>query len=250
MLSTDVRPIDWSPLYRLGGVAAGLLALLTVLHTGVFFVAGLPENVAEWFALFQRSPLLGLLAFELLMVVFVLVDVPVVLALVAAHWRSSPTLAALYLAVSLVGVVAFVAARPAFEMLALAQGQAAASDAERGAYLAAGQMALATFHGTAFWTSYVLGSLGGLLVAAAMLRSHMFGRTSAYLRIASSVLDFGLFVPGIGLFVSLGSVLCLLAFHVLVARRLLQLACGAGEVVRPAGPARDWAVPSMTGASS
>jgi hypothetical protein len=66
-------------------------------------------------------------------------------------------------------------------------------------------------------------SVGGLLVAAAMLRSTLFGRSAAYLRIASSVLDFGLFVPSIGLVISLGSVVCLLAFNVVVARRLFQL---------------------------
>ena len=52
----------------------------------------------------------------------------------------------------------------------------------------------------------------------------LFSKTTAYLRIASSVLDFGLFVPAVGLFISLGSVVCLPVFNVLVARRLLQLA--------------------------
>jgi hypothetical protein len=216
---------DWTLLYRLGGGAAVLLAVLMVLHSAVFFVAGLPVTVAQWFALFQRNALLGLLAFELLMVVYVVLSVPVVLAVCAALWRTNPSLIAVYLALGLVGIVAFIAARPAFEMLSLSSGHAAATtDAQRSAYLAAGEAMLAIFHGTAFQVSYVLGSVTGLIVAAVMLRSPVFGRATAYLRIASSVLDFGLFVPTIGLFISLFSVLCLLAFNVLVARRLFQLA--------------------------
>jgi hypothetical protein len=122
------------------------VAVLTVLHAGVFFVTGLPETVVDWFALFQRSPLLGLLAFELLMVVSVVVSIPVELALGAALWRTSPALTATFLAVTLVGIITFIAARPAFEMGILSESYAAATtDAQRSPYLAAGQSALATF---------------------------------------------------------------------------------------------------------
>jgi hypothetical protein len=215
---------DWRWLYRTAGIAAALLAALTVGHAVVYFVAGLPGTVAEWFALFQRNGLLGLLAFELLMVLYAVLSVPVTLALWVALRRGNPSLMAVYAALSLVGVVAFIAARPAFEMLSLSHGYAAATtDAQRALFLAAGEATLAVFHGTAFWVSYVLGSLGGLLVSAVMLRTAVFGKPTAYLRIASSVLDFGIFVPAIGLFISLFSVVFLLIWDIMIARRLFQL---------------------------
>jgi hypothetical protein len=206
----------------MGGAAALVLVALTLLHTVVFFVAGLPEDVAGWFALFQRSPVLGLLAFELLMVVYVVVCVPVVLALRTALRPASPALVDAYAALSLLGVAAFIAARPAFEMLALSRG-AAASPSDAARFAAAGEVLLAGFRGTEFWTSYLLGSASGLLITVAMLRSGLFGRSAALLRIASSVLDLGLFVPVIGLYLSLLSALCLLAFNALIGRRLLAL---------------------------
>jgi hypothetical protein len=215
---------DWRWLYRIGGLAAAFLVVVTVLHSSAYFVVGLPDDVVGWFGLFAASPLGGLLAFELLMVVYVVLSVPVVLALYVALRRASPSLMAVYLGLSLLGVMAFIVARPAFEMLSLSEGYAAATtEAQRSAYLAAGESTSAVFHGTAFWVSYLLGSVGGLIVAAVMLRSTVFSKTAAYLRIASSVLDFGLFVPVIGLSIALGSVLCLTVFNVLVARRLLQL---------------------------
>jgi hypothetical protein len=219
---TGTLALDRSPLSTVGGLTAALLALLTVAHAAVFAVAGLPTAVDDWFDLFQRSPVLGLLGFESLMVVFVAFSVPLALALFAALRPAQPTLALLYLAVTVVGAIAFVRARPAFEMLSLAAAHGAAPAGERAAFLAGGEAMLATFHGTAFWVSYALGSLGGVLLGAAMLRARLFGRAIPILRIASSVLDLGLFVPGIGLVISLGSVLCLLLFHVLVARALLR----------------------------
>jgi hypothetical protein len=55
---------------------------------------------------------------------------------------------AVYVGLSLVGIMAFIVARPAFEMLSLSDGYAAAtSDAQRSAYLAAGEATLAVFPG-------------------------------------------------------------------------------------------------------
>jgi hypothetical protein len=212
-------------LYRIGAIAAIGLAAITVLHSVVFSVVGLPESVTAWFDLFDRNPVGGLLAFELLMVVYVIVSVPVVLALYTALRPTSPTLMGIYVAISVIGILAFIVGRPAFEMLALSNGYAAAtSEAERAAYLAAGTATYAGFHGTAFWVSYLLGSLGGLVVSAVILRGTVFSRRTAYIRIGSSVFDFGLFVPGGGLAIALVSVVCLLVFNLMIARRLLQLA--------------------------
>jgi len=59
-----------------------------------------------------------------------------------------------------------------------------------------------------------------------MFRSGVFSKTTAYLRIGSAVFDFGIFIPRIGLYISILSVLLLMAFHILVGRRLLRLAIG------------------------
>ena len=170
---------------------------------------------------------------EALMVVYVVLSVPVVLALYTALRPTSGSLMAVYVGISVIGIVAFIVARPAFEMLSLSNGYAAAAtDAERAAYLAAGTATYAAFHGTAFWVSYLIGSLGGLVLSAVILRGTIFSRRTAYVRIASSVFDFGLFVPGVGLLIALLSVVCLLAFNLMVARRLAQLARTSAASVR------------------
>lgn len=217
---------NWNSLCKIGGVAALIMVAITLTQVVVFTVSPPPlkGNAGDWFALFQKSAFLGLLGFEVLLVIYVLLSVLVSIALFAALRRASPTLTAIFLVLTLIGSVAFISARPAFEMLSLSnQYSAATTDVQRSAILAAGEVMIAIFHGTAFLVSYILGSITGLLIAAAMLRSAVFSRTTAYLRIGSSVFDFGIFIPGIGLFISLLSVMFLLVFNILVARRLLQL---------------------------
>lgn len=219
----SAEPI-YSSLYRIGGAAAVLMVVVTVLHSTVFFVIGLPGSIVEWFELFERSALSGLLAFELLLVGYVILSIPVVLALYAALHRTNPSLMSIYLTLGLIGAVAFVASRPAFEMLSLSNAYAAATtDAQRATYLAAGEATFAVFDGTAFWVSYILGSISSLAISVVILQGSVFSKTTAYLRLASGVFDFGIFVPIIGMFIALLSVFCLMGFNILVARRLLQM---------------------------
>jgi len=217
---------NWNSLYKIGGAAALIMVAITLAQFVIFAVSPPPleGNAGDWFALFQESAFLGLLGFESLLVIYALLSVLVSVALFAALRPASQSLTALFLILSVIGSMAFVVARPALEMLSLSnQYSAATTDAQRAAILAAGEAMVAVFHGTAFQVSYILGSITGLLIAAAMLRSGVFSRTTAYLRVGSSVFDFGIFISGIGLFISLLSVLFLLVFNILVARRLLQL---------------------------
>jgi len=155
------------------------------------------------------------------------------LALFAALRRENASLMSLYLALSLFGAAAFVVSRPGFEMLSLSHAYAAATtDAQRAVYLAAGEATLAVFEGMAYWVSYILGSISGLVISVVILRGGVFSKSTGYLRFASSVLDFGIFVPAVGLFIALLSVFCLMGFNILVSRRLLQIG-SAGHV--------DWA---------
>lgn len=218
---------NWKPLFKLGGLTALVMAGIIIVQAVVFMAAPPPYegSALDWFTLFQNNRLIGLVEFELLMIVYVILSIPMVLALFVLLRKTSPSFTAVYLALSLVGIILFVAARPAFEMLSLSNGYAAATmDAQRAVYLSAGEMSLAAFHGSAFHVSYVLGSIGGLIVSLVMLKSNLFGRTTAYMRIASSIMDFGLYVPTIGIFLSLFSVVFLLIWNILIARRLFQLA--------------------------
>lgn len=222
----------WKPLFKIGGVSALMMVGIIIAQMIVFMSAPPPYEggASAWFALFQNNKIIGLINFELLMIVYVFLSIPITLSLYVLLRRVSPSFTLLYVVLSLIGIMAFVVARPAFEMLSLSNGYAAAAtDAEKAIYLSAGETLLAVFHGTAFQVSYVLGSLGGLIISLVMLKTDVFSKTTAYLRIASSVFDFGLYVPVVGMYLSIFSVLFLLIWNVLVARRLFELASGKGS---------------------
>lgn len=230
----NARLIDptWNGLYKAGGVTAFILVVIPILQLIVFAVAPPPleDTAAEWFAIFQENAILGLLGFEILLVVYSLLSVVLSLALFAALRPTARSLSALFLVFSLIGAIAFVAARPAFEMLYLSQQYAASTtESQKAVFLGAGEAMVATFNGTLFQVSYILGSFTGFLIGAAMLRGAVFSKATAYLRIGSGILDFGIFLPGIGLYISILSVLLLMAFHILVGITLLRLPSSVPE---------------------
>lgn len=214
----------WKSLYKIGGIAVLLMILIVPIQLTIFSIAPPPSTALGWFELFRDNALLGLLSFELLFIIYGVLAIPLSLALYVALRRTDPVWMALYLALTIAGSAALFSARPALEMLHLSgQYAATTSEAQRAMYLAAGEGMLATFHGTSYMVTYLLGSITGLILAIVMLRSQIFSRATAYIRIVSSILDFGLFLPVVGLYVSAFSAVLLFVWNIIIARRMFQL---------------------------
>jgi len=216
----------WGLLYKVSGLISLLLVLLTAVQLVVFisFPPPLDGTAAEWFNLFQKNKFIGLLDFEFLMVIYALISIPVSIMLFKSLKHTNQAFALFYLILSLVGIALFTVARPAFEMLFLSNQYASATDeAQKAALLSSGNSLIAMFHGTAFYVSYILGSISGLIISVMMLKSNIFSKKTAYFRMASSIFDIGLFIPGIGTFISIFSVVFLSIFDILIAKRFFQL---------------------------
>ena len=129
-----------------------------------------------------------------------------------------------------VGIVFFIATNPAFEMLSLSEKYAAANtDAQRAIFLAAGQAMLATWQGTAFQVAYITGSIAGIVIGAVMLQSGVFGKVTGWMAILANAVGFGLYVPVIGVYISVFSVFFLEVWYVLIARTFFQLGSGVAK---------------------
>jgi hypothetical protein len=168
----------------------------------------------------------ALITYDVVMLIEEVLLVPIIIALFVVLRRSSRSLAAMATGLWLVSVALFIASNTAFDMLALSSGYAEAStQAERAAYLAAGQAALTSYmeYGTAFVMGYVLASVAGILVGVAMLRSATFPAIAGWVAIVANLLGLALFVPGIGVWLSIGSVLLLIVWYAVVGWRLLRL---------------------------
>jgi hypothetical protein len=217
---------EWDSLYRVGGWAALAVLALVPIQMVVFFVWPPPTSVIGWFELLQTNALVGLLDMDLLMIVDYGLLALFFLALYVALRRTSPSFAAIALTAELLAVAAYFASTTPFEMLTLSGHYASAvSDAERLAAVAAGQATYAVWQGTAFNVSYILSAAAALIASVLMLRSSVFGRATAYAGILMGVA--GLVPPtvgGVGLVMSLVSLIPMWVWLFLAGRKLLHLA--------------------------
>jgi hypothetical protein len=217
----------WKNLYKVGAAALLTTAVLMPIQIVIFVVWPPPlEGTAmDWFNLFQSNKLIGLLSMDLLLIVDQVLLLPSFLALFVVLKRTSASAMALSLLLGLIGVAAYISSNTAFNMLSLShQFAAATTESQRSTLLAAGEAILAIYDGTAFQLSYVLQALAGIITCTVMLRSQIFSKTTAYIGIAAGVIAFGLYVPKVGISISIFSVLFYEVWYILTARRLFQLA--------------------------
>jgi len=150
------------------------------------------------------------------------------LALYAALQRAHKSSMAIAVALAGVGIAVYFASNTALSMLALSDQYAAATtDVQRSMFLAAGEMVLVTFNGTASQVSYVFAAIALITISVVMLRSGIFSKITGYVGIITNVLALGFYLPEIGIIFGLISVLpFLIIWNILIARRFFQLGQG------------------------
>ena len=216
----------WAPLCRIAAAAAFVSALFIPIQVVVFLVWAPPLDgtAVDWFTLLHNHRIAGLVDLDLLLVADNVLLIPVLLALYVVLRRAHESVMTLAVALGFVSIMMYIASNPAVQMAALADRYAAASsNDQRATAEAAGEAMLAMWQGTAFHSAYLLGSLAGILIGVVMLRSAVFSTTTAWLAILANTLGLGLYVPGVGVYIAVFSVLFLEAWYLLIARRLHQL---------------------------
>lgn len=212
----------WNQLFKITAWGIILSAVTIPISMVVFFIW--PPFPADIFAVIQGSKLAGVMSLDFMYVLgnaFALTLFP---ALYLALKGQNKSWALIALVLGLVALIALIPARPIVEMLQLSARYAAAtSDAQRTIYQAAGEATLALFTGTAYYVHYILGTISLLISSILMLRSPFFSKAAAYVGIVSNVSAFGLLIPGIGVYISLVSVVGLLVWWLMLARVFLWL---------------------------
>jgi len=214
------------PMYRVAGWCAACSAVLIPVQVAVFLVwpPPLDGTAVDWFRLLRGHRLAGLVDLDLLLVVDNVLLVPLLLATYLLLRRIHPAAVLLATTAALTSVVLYVTTNPALAVLALANRYTnATTETVRISALVAADAALATWQGPAFHTAYLLGSAAGVTLGIVMLRSPVFSRTIGWLAIAANTVGLGLYLPGIGVYVSVFSVLFLEIWYLLLARRLLTV---------------------------
>jgi hypothetical protein len=226
---------SWTNLYKTGGIAALLAAVLfrrnigaeVSLFTGV---KAIPESAPGWYHLLQTNPFIGLS----FLAVFDLVNYLLVglffLALSAALWQKNKSIVTVALASGLVGIAVNLTSNISLTMFSLSQQYTAAlSAAQKAGLLAAGQAVLATndplaaYPSTGAYVSLLLIALAGLLFSFSLLPSH---RATAVVGLLASGCDLAycltfILAPVLPVYLFLAVAgLFWMTWHLLVARIL------------------------------
>jgi hypothetical protein len=215
----------WRTLYRVGAVAVLISLVIIPITIVTFFIWPLwPDDIL---VVIQEDWLAGLIGLDFMYLLSSILGIPFFLVLYVTLKEVDESWALIALTMGLLGLVCLVPSRPIPEMFALSDQYAAATtDADRAIYQAAGEATLALFHGMAYHVHYIFGSASLLISSFLMLRSDAFSKATAYVGIVTNIVVFGLYVPEIGAYISLLSVLGYVIWYILIARRLLQLGWG------------------------
>ena len=227
----------WTNIYRAGAAAALLIVLAGLTDIFIMFLPGTgttpgARTVVDWFTLLQSQQFVTLRDMGLLNMVTIACSVVVYFALFGMHRRVNPQAAALALILACLGAAIYIANNTALPMLALSrQYAAAASEAQKALWAAAGQALLAREDLTAgAFPGFFFGEIAGLLMAVIILRSRTFRGWEAwiYLLGTACLLFFNIcaaFIPSlydrVMLIFGAGGGLLNLVWYGLVFRRLV-----------------------------
>jgi hypothetical protein len=237
------RDSAYAWLSRLGGIACLVVVDLTLSEIVFFAISPQPSAISEWFALFRRSWVVGLISFWGLERPMYVMFVLVFLALYTQLRKRGPSAMAVAVTFALLGVAVFLATNNPVSMLALArQHAAAASEAERSLLLSAGQAVLTATSQRGVGGLNVglfLVSIAGLLTSCVMLRNKTFGRPTALVGIIANALSLADYPrqaltssPVIALAVILPGAAVLMVWFTLVGLRLIRMSRTGGSARR------------------
>lgn len=215
----------WRMLIKIAGAATIAILVIIPVQIAVFTIWKIPTSVEEWFALYQSNWLLGLIHQDLLYIINNVMVAIMYLAFYVVLKPRNESLMTVAILLGLLGIAAYLGSNKSFEMLQLSNLYfGAGSEMQKGMYLAAGQVMLSGWQGTAFDIYYILNGITLILIAYVMHKSNVFTRKTAVIGLISGVL---MMIPStagtIGLVFSLLSLIPWYIFSVLVAKRFFVL---------------------------
>jgi hypothetical protein len=243
---TKTAASGWESLYQLGGAAALVIILVSLLDILITFFpwGATPDpgegSVIDWFRLIQVNRFLGMRGLGLLNLLTTALAVPVFFALflttspATVDQRHHQAYAALALIILCIGVTTYIDSNSALAMLALSNRYGlASSEAQRSQIVAAGQVLLAQAEDftPATFAGFFLTEIAYIVMAAVLARSRFSGQAAAWVGLVGFALmvvstTWATFIPVLYdatvLLAMLGGLLCMTWFF-LVARGLFRL---------------------------
>jgi hypothetical protein len=217
---------QWSSLFKVASFSAILVVAFIPIQMTVFMVNPPPTSIVGWFDLFNRNAIIGLIDMDLLLIIDQVLMGLIFLALYQVLKNSNRSSMLIALTLAMLGIAAYFASTVALEMLSLSRKYSVATtEADKSVLLSAGQVLIATWQGTAFDLGYIMEGIAMLMISIVMLSSGIFSKSTSYIGIMLGIMSLiPPTVPVIGMFFAIGSLIPLILWLILIARKLFQLA--------------------------
>jgi hypothetical protein len=221
---------DWKTLYRVGGIAplVAVIFYLTEMFV-IIFGGNFPESVADWYMLFERNRILGLLYLNALDIFSIALLGTMFLALYVALRRYNPSWMTIATFFGLLGVAVFIVPRVLMlSILPLSEGYAAAtSEAEKALYIAAA-LPLHVERATPETIGFLFQAVAGMIISAVVWRSETFNKATTIVGLLGGTVtianDFCIVVaPSLAAILMPVNGLLWLVWWLLISRGLLRL---------------------------
>ncbi len=226
VMENKTRDPSWKELYIIGGISCIIFVVLILVAVIAYFIWPYTPGVSSVENIFRTlhdNRIAGLISLDLFMVVAEIVAIPIELALYVALKRVNESYALIALIFALLSIALCFQARPIAEIVYLSdQYSAATTDLARSLYLSAGESLLTTFNGTAWVLFTIFAGLSGLIYSFLMLRSDVFSKLTAYTGMILSIAGVGVFIPVIGIAISLLATIGGVLWFALIGRELLR----------------------------
>ncbi|MBN2083909.1 MAG: hypothetical protein JW748_01705 [Anaerolineales bacterium] len=221
----------WKPLYRVGGYAPWVMIGLILIQILVMFSGEpYPVSIEDWFSLFQRRLVLGLLYINVLDIFTISLLGVVLLALCVALRKGNESATAIAAFLAVLGTAVFVTPRADIlaASLSLTREYAAAMDSVKPEILNAGRGVFAMGLPTLQTTGFLFIAAAVVILSALMLRSGAFGKAAAITGVLAGILaitDYFLavFAPAPANALLMIGILAWTAWWILIGLKLLRL---------------------------
>ena len=224
---TVIADPHWKDLYRIGGIASILIAAGVIFAIVAFFIWPFrpgTSSTADILTALQADRLGGLMSLDLPMLVITSMSWLPLLALYIALKRTNESYALIALVLGLIAIVVLIPTRPLAELVSLSESYARAPSATaQSQYLAAGEALHALFNGTS-WMVYTISlNISTLIFSLLMLRSRLFSPITAYIGLVTAIGGLAIFIPVIGIPLSLLATFGGVIWSILLARTFFRL---------------------------
>ncbi len=224
--TTEMKPPDnLKEFYKIGGIMAIIIVILIPIQMFIFVAWPPPDNALDFFDLFHKNWLLGLLSLDLLYILNNILLIFVYLGLYAALRRANQAYMLIALILGLIGIASYYASTVAFEMLSLSKQFSNTDNAElKLQLLTLGKMMLEAYKGTAFDVYYVLNAITLLIISSVMFSDQTFSKSTAIWGLTAGILMLIPTTAGIlGLTFGIASLIPWIVFSILIAKRFFRL---------------------------